>query len=339
MKTRKKFGFVLCIVSMLVLTTTLIGLGHTEDDPYVTNLIAGQHTNVGNVSVWNDEDNLYVKYATITNCEITETHLHVATSLDGIPQTKKDNPIPGQFDHKNDSHHAGITEYVYKIPLNGWTVGDELYIAAHAVVEELPLHIGTIGNLEACHVNEDSYLEILFDGETYAGWCADLSYIIECDEEYTGTLYSILDPTAPVDKPENLDLVYYVLNTDYSHLGARWQEIQVAIWTLLDDTIPARPPVRFYFIQAIVDQIVADAYANGEGFVPGEDDLIGFIIGTETLDGKTAQPLIILIPRLGGETAWGDGFDFPGDNWAMYFNYTVQREQSISTQYLVDDKD
>jgi hypothetical protein len=28
----------------------------------------------------------------------------------------------------------------------------------------------------------------------------------------------------------------------------------------------------------------------------------------------------------GTETAWGDGFDFPGNNWATYFNYTIQAE-------------
>ncbi|MGD8593063.1 MAG: Calx-beta domain-containing protein [Gammaproteobacteria bacterium] len=28
----------------------------------------------------------------------------------------------------------------------------------------------------------------------------------------------------------------------------------------------------------------------------------------------------------GTETAWGDGQDFPGNNWATYFNYTVQAE-------------
>ena len=34
---------------------------HTENDPFVTALIAGQHENVGEVEVWDDGDNLYVK--------------------------------------------------------------------------------------------------------------------------------------------------------------------------------------------------------------------------------------------------------------------------------------
>jgi len=29
----------------------------------------------------------------------------------------------------------------------------------------------------------------------------------------------------------------------------------------------------------------------------------------------------------GTETAWGEGLDFPGRNWGMYFNYTVQAQQ------------
>ena len=36
----------------------------------------------------------------------------------------------------------------------------------------------------------------------------------------------------------------------------------------------------------------------------------------------------------GTETAWGDGLDFPGNNWATYFNYTVQAEQVASPGLL-----
>jgi hypothetical protein len=66
---------------------------------------------------------------------ISETHLHVATSLEGIPQ-KNGNPPPGQFEFKME-HDPWVDDYTYMILLGDWTVGEALYIAAHAVVKDL----------------------------------------------------------------------------------------------------------------------------------------------------------------------------------------------------------
>jgi hypothetical protein len=109
---------------------------HTEADPLVTDLIAGKSMDVGDVLVWNDADHLYIKYA-ITGGDwcMGEVHLHVATSLGEIPQTKKGNPIPGKFDHKADLDCAPETTFV--IPLT-WAVGAEVYIAAKAEVSGSP---------------------------------------------------------------------------------------------------------------------------------------------------------------------------------------------------------
>ncbi|MBA7582438.1 hypothetical protein ES708_24366 [subsurface metagenome] len=98
----------------------------------LTQLIAGQNIEVGTVSVWNDGSNLYVRYETIDDWKMTETHLAVADLLDKIPQTKKGNPIPGKFEHSME-HDPSVTEYTYTIPLV-WDYGEELFIAAHAVV-------------------------------------------------------------------------------------------------------------------------------------------------------------------------------------------------------------
>jgi hypothetical protein len=81
---------------------------HTEDAPFVTQLIAGGGSpdiavDVGEVQVWNDGDHPYVKYLVDAELTpggaptlITETHLAVATNPSDLPQTKKGNPIPGQ---------------------------------------------------------------------------------------------------------------------------------------------------------------------------------------------------------------------------------------------------
>ena len=55
---------------------------------------------------------------------LTETHLHVADSLDDIPQ-KNGNPIPSQFEYKME--HQNVQEYTYIIPLQGdWECDTEL---------------------------------------------------------------------------------------------------------------------------------------------------------------------------------------------------------------------
>ena len=135
---------------------------HTADAPQVTTLFAGQTIEVGTVNVWNDDVNLYVKYV-LTDLDwcLTETHLAVAVSLDGIPQTKKNNPIPGQFPYqccydeggsewvfqikKGGNTGAGcdadgstetcLTVITYTIPLD-WGPDTGLFIAAHAVIEK-----------------------------------------------------------------------------------------------------------------------------------------------------------------------------------------------------------
>jgi len=143
------FGLVLTGCSVLsnvgqVPTTEQSGVSyltkHTADDPQKTTLFAGQTLDVGDVLVWNDGDTLYVQYV-ITDPDwcLTETHLQIATTLAGIPQNKKGNPIPGHFE-ENDEHGC-VPEvlYTYDLTEKGWSVDQELFIAAHAVVSTQPV--------------------------------------------------------------------------------------------------------------------------------------------------------------------------------------------------------
>ena len=102
-------------------------------EPLVVPLIAGQHINVGTVSVTNTETEILVTYQTTGDWVIKETHLDVELSYSGLDTTKKGNPIPGKFTYKT-SHSIPVTEVSFTIENFGWTVGSELYIAAHAVV-------------------------------------------------------------------------------------------------------------------------------------------------------------------------------------------------------------
>ena len=111
---------------------------HTEADPFVTDLIAGggnpaSAIDVGDVLVWNDGEQLVVLYlVTAQDWCLTETHTHVATSVDAIPQTRTGNPIPGQFDFS--ATLDCVTSYTLTVPLM-WDPGVQLSIAAHAAVK------------------------------------------------------------------------------------------------------------------------------------------------------------------------------------------------------------
>ena len=102
-------------------------------EPQIVPLIAGQHIDVGSVSVNNTESNLIVTYQTTGDWVITETHLDVATSYNGLSTTKKGNPRPGKFRYKTD-HPVPVNTVTYTIDATQWAEGTPLYIAAHAVV-------------------------------------------------------------------------------------------------------------------------------------------------------------------------------------------------------------
>lgn len=149
----------------LALALTLPGVvpvaAHTPEDPKPFNLVAGQNYLIGTVSVGNDADYIYVTYEVIGGWELLETHLAAALSLgttypsDGLPQTKKGDPILGKFPWKAN-HNPAVTTYTYQISLadEGFYVGQYLYIAAHAVValddwEETAWADGSCGNFLA----------------------------------------------------------------------------------------------------------------------------------------------------------------------------------------------
>ncbi len=92
-------------------------------------LYAGQNINVGDVKVWNDANNLYVKYETDDPWKIYEIHLYVG-DCDEIPQNNG-NPTPGHFPI-HASYPNGVTCATFCIPLS--SLCECFCIAAHAVV-------------------------------------------------------------------------------------------------------------------------------------------------------------------------------------------------------------
>ena len=107
-----------------------LGTGHEGIIVY-----AGQDMEVGTMQVSNDQEHLFVSYHITGGWCMMETHVHVATTLEGFPLVGRwETPAPGQFDYK--SEHECVAEYQYVIDLGGWEAGDELIIAAHAVVQK-----------------------------------------------------------------------------------------------------------------------------------------------------------------------------------------------------------
>lgn len=124
---------IICILMVVCIGNFAFAL--SNNGPFITDLIAGQQYDIGQVIVWNDSDFLYVKYEIdIAWVGLLETHLHVAVDLEDIPQ-QNGNPIPGSFEYQT-VHTRLEQEYTYEVPMKPeWVNGTELFIAAHASVE------------------------------------------------------------------------------------------------------------------------------------------------------------------------------------------------------------
>jgi hypothetical protein len=323
------------------------------NNPMIVDLIAGGGSEesafrVGYVHAWDDNGILYVKY--IIDSEdgmdwyLTETHVHIGFDLNDFPLTKKGSPKIGKFAYS--SSHDSLLEYTYEISYNG-----ESLIAAHAVVETMEQFGGLegfelalpemavmivsppVGGGPAYFPN----VNITGDPLTgdYLGWCADTDYGINPGQPLNVYVYSSYEPlpNGTIEYPENLDLVNWILNQNYVGQTSpggygiyTYGDVQKAIWTLVDDD-PNSGGLGPWS-QNRTDEILAAAYANGEGFVPDCDDTIAVILVPWYRQIIIAQVTLIdvEVPCYGtyqGETAWGNGTVFNTKrDWSMYFEYT-----------------
>jgi len=325
-------------------------------------LYAGQNIPVGTVEVSNDGDNLYVTYLIdAPGWYLTETHLHVACSESKIPQNKKGNPKPGQFDFKTEHEYfEEITEEPFVISLDDIGCCSPV-IAAHAVV---------------CKLGEVQEPTLVSNNKTMtAGWTdedpesAPLNPVM-----YGDTWVNAIDLSSP-------NPGWYLENTG-SFLGAYWISTYNGLeglvgensWRLFkeDFNIPSEAVNISATLHMAADNALK-AYLNGE-LVGGTDSVFlsetypGDIgsqpyyfnadqgpfypdlkVGDNTLAfvvrnwfGSESNPVGLLYKLdysyqlLECETAWGDGDRFVeandpddpgvhgGGNWATYFEYEIQ---------------
>lgn len=111
---------------------------HTEEEPFVTDLVTWRGQDVGDISVWNDGEKLFIKFETETGWEFYKTRLAVGDSFDDIPKTCRGNPLLWKFEFIT-RHYSGVTEFTYEVDLEakGWEPGDELFISAQATVKKV----------------------------------------------------------------------------------------------------------------------------------------------------------------------------------------------------------
>jgi hypothetical protein len=129
-------GSILTLAALLV-SGTLVAVAPAAaqcGNQETVTLFGGQTIDTGTVTIQNDASNLYVTYTTNDPWVITAVHLAVADSLDGIPQNKNGNPIPGHFPI-NSTFNTPVTSITYTIPLGNFAVGETLYIGAQAEVQ------------------------------------------------------------------------------------------------------------------------------------------------------------------------------------------------------------
>jgi hypothetical protein len=96
----------------------------------VTVPLAQGATVVGNVTVSNDAQFLYVNYQTTGDWALSQLDLAVATSPGGIPQGSG-GPDVASFPYRSQFNPA-VTTYTFAVPLGSFTIGTQLAVVAHA---------------------------------------------------------------------------------------------------------------------------------------------------------------------------------------------------------------
>lgn len=149
-----------------------IGCGTTTWD-----LTAGQTIDVGSVTAWNDQDNLYIEYTLdYAGACFGQLHAWVGRDLSNLPKNPQGILVPGKFPYKADA--TGLTTYTFTIPLADFAgeCNDNLYMVTHAEVN-MDCNAATPGH------------ETAFGGPTAGSgprWWFYSEYSICCDDDNNG---------------------------------------------------------------------------------------------------------------------------------------------------------
>lgn len=327
-------------------------VAHTEADPDVITLFAGQDIDVGTVKVWNDGTTLYVKYETTGDWVMTETHLAVAEEVGGIPQTKKNNPIPGHFEYKTE-HDPAVQAFTYAIPLGTWESCDihDLVIAAHAKVvrpidgcDEIVWKIGNV-ETEACNGNLTNYAnEFNWMKDDGAG---NYNVVVGHCEQGPGLGVNapvFTDPFIVGDTPDN----EFPYNSNFAKpyatdFDVQWNGELLFGGLLTISWSPGASATEKKVVSgngiSLMTLTAAGSSQSGQGWFMDKYPLVEHAITVDPLadgdhtinlqhtqgDGTFWDWITLEKPCEQWETAWAAGAGFAGKNWATYFTYAVPR--------------
>lgn len=304
--------------------------------PDEVDLCAGQDDPVGTVTVKNDGNNLTVTYDTNDGWYLVETHLAVAESLDGIPQTQKKgkgkgnnlskaNPIPGDFPYGDNFNPADMnTSASYVIDMNseGFEPDDLLYIAAHAVVQKIDVILAApYGASSIADVNQG----LRKNGTPVTTPRSDPNAVLADDSDFFSLGFGgeiIVAFDCPIENRDGNDIVIVEV-TGGNRLTYPLETVEVyggadaaGPWTYLGDAnshneetyLDLNGLTEAAYIRIVDNSDPTPHSASADAF---DLDFVGSL-----------QDCI----GIAEETAWGDGCEgvsFPGKNWATYFTFTV----------------
>ena len=125
----------------------------------------------------------------------------------------------------------------------------------------------------------------------YPGWCVDYAGGLTTNAVYKPAfLYLSHGPLPPQLQNPNWDRVNYILN----HKQGDSFDLQAAIWHFIGGPIPDID-TRFVPLSSIAANIIADATANGAGFVPGPGEISAIVLDLGT-DAQT-NIIEVVCPR------------------------------------------
>jgi len=310
-------------------------------------LKAGQNIDAGTLTVTNDGTDLYVEYQTIDGWEMTETHLAVECSLEEIPQTQPNkkgkgggNPIPGHFEYSTE-YDPAVTEYTEIISLSELGCGNELFIAAHAVVQKVtvitptPYYASSVFSSDQGTRKDGTPVRV---GRSVPE--QGLAYETGKDEQNFFSLgfggWIIVEFDCPIINGEGDD-VRIIEDTWGSYPLEKaevWASQDNDTWTFLgvaDNTF--RDPVYNIHTIALFD-LGSLEWAKFIKVV----DISDPAVHSGTADGYDLNAVESLqdCVEVQEETAWGDevGIPFPGSNWAMYLTYEVEEPGPVLVETI-----
>lgn len=145
----------------------------------------------------------------------------------------------------------------------------------------------------------------------YLAWCVEYDALIREDYPLNPTLYLSTDPALPAElQSPNWDMVNYILN----HKQGTAIDVQNAIWHFIGGPVDPADPDGYYPPSATALALIADATANGEGFVPGPGQVVAVVLNIPDVEGFYDYQVMIIeascnqVPVTGcvGDFVWLD---------------------------------